>query len=134
MSLAAVRAALETALQTITPALTTHHENVPFTPTPGTPYQSVALLVAQPRNDEVSRSWVEQGLFQITLRYPVGTGPATATARAALIRQTFYRGASFAASGVVVSIVRTPEILPAFVDGDRFALVVRVPFEAPITA
>jgi hypothetical protein len=134
VSLTAVRAALETALQAVTPALVTHHENAGFTPVPGTPYQSVALLVAEPRNNEVSRSWVEQGLFQITLRYPLGEGPAAATARATLIRATFYRGASFTSGSVVVTIPRTPQILPAFIDGDRFALPVRVPFAAPITA
>ncbi|UPT53203.1 hypothetical protein [Synechococcus phage Yong-M4-211] len=92
------------------------------------------LLTAQPRNDEVSRSHVEQGLFQITLRYPQNTGPAAAAARANLIRATFYRGASFTSGSVTVTVNRTPEILPAFTEGDRYVVPVRVPFEAPITA
>ncbi|XAI96965.1 DUF4128 family protein [Synechococcus phage Ssp-JY42] len=134
MSLISIRAALETALDTVNPALATQYENAPFTPTPGTAYQAVNLLTAQPRNDEVSRSHVEQGLFQITLRYPQNTGPAAAAARANLIRATFYRGASFTSGSVTVTVNRTPEILPAFTEGDRYVVPVRVPFEAPITA
>ncbi len=134
MSIVAVRAALETALDGMSPALATQYENAPFTPTPGTAYQAVALLTAQPRNDEVSASHVEQGLFQITLRYPQNTGPAAAAARANLIRATFYRGASFTSGSVTVTVNRTPEILPAFTEGDRYVVPVRVPFEAPITA
>lgn len=134
MTITAVRAALETALAGMTPALATQNENTAFTPTPGTPYQAAVLLTAEPRNDEVSSSWVEQGLFQITLRYPLGTGPADAMARATLIRQTFYRGASFVKDGVTVTVIRTPEILPAYTEGDRYAVPVRVPFSAPITA
>lgn len=134
MSLTAVRAALETALNAMSPALSTQFENAPFTPTPGTAYQVAALLIAQPRNDEVSRNHVEQGLFQITLRYPQNTGPAAAMARADLIRATFYRGASFTSGAVTVTVTRTPEILPAYTEGDRYALPVRVPFAAPITA
>ena len=134
MTITAVRAALETAVNAMTPALETQYENAAFTPTPGTPYQAAALLTAQPRNDEVSASWVEQGLFQITLRYPLNTGPADAAARATLIRQTFRRGASFTKDGVTVTVVRTPEILPAYTEGDRYAVPVRVPFSAPITA
>lgn len=134
MSIVAVRAALETALDGMSPALATQYENAPFTPTPGTAYQAVNLLTAQPRNDEVSRNHVEQGLFQITLRYPQNTGPAAAAARANLIRATFYRGASFTSGAVTVTVNRTPEILPAFTEGDRYVVPVRVPFEAPITA
>lgn len=134
MSVVAVRAALETALDGMTPALATQYENAAFTPTTGTPYQIAALLFAQPRNDEVSASWVEQGLFQITLRYPLNVGPAAAAARANLIRQTFYRGASFTSGSVTVTVARTPEILPAYTESDRYAIPVRVPFSAPITA
>lgn len=133
MSVVAVRAALETALDGMSPALATQYENAPFTPTPGTAYQAVALLTAQPRNDEVSASFVEQGLLQITLRYPLNVGPADAAARANLLRSTFRRGASFTKDGVTVTVTRTPEILPAYTEGDRYALPVRVPFAAPIT-
>lgn len=133
MSIVSVRAALESALDDMSPALTTQYENAPFTPTPGTAYQAATLLTAEPRNDEVSASFVEQGLFQITLRYPLNTGPAAAAARVNMIRTTFRRGATFTKDGVTVTVNRTPEILPAYTEGDRYVVPVRVPFQAPIT-
>jgi hypothetical protein len=54
MSLAQVRAALETALNSISPAIDTAWENAPYTPVDGTPYQQATLLRAQPDN---SRNW-----------------------------------------------------------------------------
>ena len=133
MSSVAVRSALETALAAMTPSVATAYENVAFSPTPGTAYQRVNVLLTTPLNDELSRSYEERGFMQVTLCYPLNVGPGTAATRAELIRSTFYRGRTLSASGVTVLINLTPEILPAFVDGDRFCVPVRVPFKAPIT-
>lgn len=132
MSAAAVRAALEVALAAMSPALATGWENVNFTPTVGTPYQLAFLLRAQPENPEIGRFTVERGIFQVSLYYPLGTGPAAAEARAELIRTTFYRGASFTASGVTTIIERTPEISPGRAEDDRWVIPVRARFFAHI--
>lgn len=129
-----VRAALETALAAMSPALATAYENVAFTPTAGTPHQRVNLLAARPDNREISANFVEQGLFQVTLCYPSGTGPAAAAARAELLRAAFKRGNSFANGGVTVLSTDTPEIMPAYVDGDRYCVPVRVRWMSQITA
>lgn len=134
MSLIAIRAALETALNGMSPALDTAYENAAYTPTPGTPYQAVSLLLAQPIDNEVGRPHVEHGFLQVTLRYPLNAGPADAAARANLIRSTFYRGASFTSGGVTVTVNLTPEILPANTESDRYVVPVRIPFQAPIAA
>ena len=128
MSLVAVRAALETALAAMTPALDTAYENKQHTPVQGTPYQAVYLMPAAPVNPEMGRLTQERGFMQVSLFYPLGTGPAAATARAELIRQTFYRGRSFVASGVTTTIENTPEIAPAMVDDDRYHVPVRIRF------
>lgn len=130
MSLVAVRQALETALAGMSPALATAWENVPYTPVNGTPYQRVYLLAAEPDNPEMGTMATEKGFLQISLFYPLDTGPAAAMARAELIRATFIRGASFAASGVTTTIERTPEIAPAMIEEDRYHLPVRVRFYA----
>lgn len=133
-SISAIRAALETALASMTPPLATAYENAAFTPVQATPYQRVNLLLAEPDNSEIGPHALERGIFQVTLCYPVGAGPAGAQGRAELLRTTFARATSFAASGIAVRITRTPEIAPAQIDGDRYELPVRIRFEAEIPA
>lgn len=128
MSAVKVRQGLEVALNAMSPALSTAWENSPFTPVAGTPYQRVTVLLAQPANPEIGDSYMEQGFMQVDLKYPLNAGPSAATARAELIRTTFYRGASFTASGVVTTIERTPEIMPGRVEEDRFVIPVRIRF------
>lgn len=129
-----IRAALETALAAMSPALSIAYENVTFTPTAGTPYQRAETMFARPNNDEIGPNFVEQGIFQITLCYPTGVGPSAAAARAELIRSTFRRGYSFPTGGVTVLSTDTPEVMPAYVDGDRYCVPVRCRFSAQITA
>ena len=128
-----VRAALETALNTMNPALATSWENVAFAPVPGTPYQEVHLLFASPDNATFGIAHVERGYMQVKLMYPIQIGTSTIAARAELIRTTFARGNSFTSGGVTVIIERTPEVSPGSVDGDRFSVPVKVRFFAQIT-
>lgn len=134
MSALKVRNALETALNAMSPALASAWENSAYIPVAGTPYQRVTLLLAEPVNAEIGRSglYMEQGFMQVDLAYPLNAGAGAATARAELIRSTFYRGASFTASGVTVTIERTPEIMPGRVEEDRFTVPVRIRFYAHI--
>lgn len=132
MSLASIRAALETQLAAITPALATAFENVSFNATVGTPYQRVTLLPAQPVNVEIGPGYTEQGLFAVDLFYPKETGPAAAVARAALIRAAFPFASSLTAGGFTVHIIGTPEIGPARPDEDRFMVPVRIRWQARI--
>lgn len=133
MSAVLVRTALEVALAAMSPAVATAWENEPYTPVVGTPYQRVNLMLAAPDNPEMgSARYTEQGIFQISLAYPLDAGPGAATARAELIRSTFYRGASFVSGAVTVNIEKTPEIAPGRVEEDRFVIPVRVRFFAHI--
>lgn len=134
MSALKVRNALETALNGMSPALATAWENHAYTPVAGTPYQRVTVLLAEPVNAEIGRSglYMEQGFMQVDLAYPLNAGANAATTRAELIRTTFYRGASFTASGVTVTVERTPEIMPGRVDEDRFVVPVRIRFYAHV--
>lgn len=129
-----IRAALETALAAMSPTLTPAYENVAFTPSAGVPYQRVNLLAARPDNREISADYVEQGLFQVTLCYPTGAGPAAAATRAELLRATFRRGATFISGGVVVLVTDTPEVMPAYVDADRYCVPVIIRWMAQVTA
>jgi Bacteriophage related domain of unknown function len=133
MSLPAIRAALETALAGMSPALATAYENVPFEPVQGTPHQRVYVLCTEPAMLEMSGHWHrEQGFMQVTLCYPLGSGPNAATARAELIRSTFYASAEFTSGGIVVRVDGTPEIAPAIIEDDLYTIPVRVRFYAHV--
>ena len=131
MSAVKIKSALEVALNAMT-ALSTNWENTAFIPVAGTAYQQVNILLAEPENIEYGRTHRELGYMQIKLMYPLQVGSVTAITRAELIRSTFYRGASFTASGVTVIIERTPEIGAGSVEGDRWAIPVKIRFFANI--
>ena len=95
----------------MSPALSAAWENAKFSPVTGTAYQSAHLMPAEPDNPVYGDELCRAGIFQITLYYPEGNGPAAAMARAELI-WTFYRGATFTNGGISVIIQRTPEIAP----------------------
>ena len=132
MSIVAIRAALEVALNAMSPALSTAWENVAFAPVPGTPYQEVSAEGAEPENPEWGSRHNEVGELLIELKYPLGVGTATIAARAELIRTTFYRGASFTSGGVTVLVVGTAHVRVGRAEGDRFVIPVAIPFSAQI--
>lgn len=133
MSLVKIRAALETALNGMSPSLATAWENVAFVPpAPSVAYQRAFLLPATPLNSAWGPSHQELGIFQVTLCYPPQTGAGASSARAELIRTTFRRGISFLNSGVTVTILKTPEVGSGTFDGDRFTVPVKIRYMAQV--
>ena len=124
MSISAIRSTLESALDGMVLGLATAWQNVPFTPVAGIPYQRATLLLAEPDNREFGASFQEQGFLQVDLCYPQSVGSNAVEARAELLRTTFKRGTTIGS----ISIDATPEIKPAYNDGDRYVLPVRIRF------
>lgn len=134
MSVISIRAALETALAAIEPAIDTDYENNGYIVKPGIPYQIVNLLFGEPENPEISKKFVqEKGVFQVTLRYPLSTGSADAAERAELIKTMFEAPATFTAGGISVTVERTPWVGPGSRDGDRWQVPVRIRFYSNIS-
>jgi len=133
VSVAVIRALLETALATALPAFPLAYENVPFVPVQGTPYGEVYLLPIEPENIEMGPAHIQRGLFQVNLFYPLGEGSGAATAKAETIRAAFAYAATFVSGAVNVLVTRTPEIGQARPDADYFMVPVRVRFEARIS-
>lgn len=128
-----IRIALESKLNGITPAISTAWENVAFTPVTGTAYQACYTLRAEPDNATIGDGYYrERGIFQVNLFYPVGAGPATAEARAALVRAAFSRGTTLTSGTVSVQITATPEIGAGRADGDRWMIPIKVRWSAGI--
>lgn len=132
MSTVKIRAALETALNGMSPALATAWENTAFTPAAGTPYQQVNMLFAVPSNNEIGSRYQQSGYMQVKLMYPPQIGTAAVGARAELIRATFRRGVTFVNGGVTTMITDTPEVSPGTSDSDRFSLILKIRFIAQI--
>jgi len=133
MSIISIRAALETKLNGITPAISIAWENVPFTPVAGTPYAQIYLMPASPDNPTLGDGFYrERGILQISLMYPLQAGPLTAETKAEAIRTAFKRGTTMTSGSVTVVVDRTPEIGQGRVDGDRWAVPVRVRYSAGI--
>lgn len=134
MSLPLIRKALEQALDAMTPALPIVWQNVDFEPPGQAPYQQADLLMGEPGNDEYGRGSMQQGYLQVTLAYLIGKGPGDADARAQAIVEAFYRGRTLVASTVIVTITRTPHVMPGYRDGDRWRVPVRIRFHCQIAA
>ncbi len=134
MSQIAIRAALEKAVKAVTPPLKTVLENDPtYVPVKGVPHQAVHVLFAEPANEESGAAYVERGFMQAMLLYPAdGSGWGDAIEQAEAIRAAFPRSRAIQGAGVVVVVVRTPEIAPGQPDGDRYAVPVRIRFEAQV--
>lgn len=126
MSAVAIRAAFEQRLA-LMPALATAYENVDYVPIAGTPYQRVNLIPATPDNQSMGQTYYQElGLLQVTLFYPMNKGANAAQARAELIKTHFKRSTSMTQSGLIVQVTKTPTISPAFFDGDRYCIAVRI--------
>lgn len=133
MSIIKIRAALETALNGMSPALATAWQNTPYTPIVGTPYQRVNLLTAEPDNRVFGASYTEAGYMQVDLCYSQSVGAGAVDQRFELIRNTFKRGTALFNGGITVTISTTPELAPAYLDGDRFVRPVKIRFHAYIS-
>jgi hypothetical protein len=133
MSIVLVRSALQAKLEGMSPALATAWENVDYVPVIGTPYQAAYVMQAEPDNPTMGDDYYrEQGIFQVSLFYPIQVGTSVAEARADLIQATFKRGLSMTSGAVTVRINKTPEISPGRVDGDRWHIPIKIPWFAGI--
>jgi hypothetical protein len=133
MSIVSIRAALQTKLNAMTPALGTAWENTPYTPVEGTPYQAAYVMPASPENPTMGDGFFRMvGIFQINLYYPLQAGTATAEARAELIKSTFERGTSMTSGSVTVVVNRTPGISQGRVDGNRWMTPIKIRWYADI--
>ena len=134
MSLTIIRAALENKLALLTPGFATAYENNPFTPVNGTPYQRVNLIPANPDNSMAgSKTYLEIGIFQVMLCYPIRYGTVAASTQAEAVRTHFKRGTSLVESGLTVLVTQTPRVSPAMVEGDRYCIAVSVTYQTQIS-
>jgi hypothetical protein len=100
----------------------------------GQPYQKAHLLPAEPGGREIGPNYLEQGIFQVSLFFPLLQSPAGSDAQPALIRTAFRRGTSLSSGGVTTNILDWPAKAPGYEDGDRWVVPVSIPYRAQVTA
>jgi hypothetical protein len=128
-----IRSALETRLNSLSPAISTAWENVEFLPVVGTPWQRVNILWAAPENTTLGCARrFERGIFQITLHYPMNKGASEIDDRANLLVAHFYRGLAMTNDGQTVRITSTPSRKILGDDGKFFKMVVSINFNAEV--
>jgi len=133
MSYAIIRKLLETQINSVSAGFSTAWENVPFTPTSGTPYQAITLLPARTEGPTFGSNFKrETGILQASLYYPGNQGSQAAYARAGVLIGAFIRGSTFSQGAIKIIIDEHPYIGPALNNGSWFMVPVSIPFIADI--
>lgn len=133
MSSAVIRSLLETAVANMSSPISIAPENVEFNPAPDVPYMALTLLLATPENPTLEPGFHrENGIFQISLKYPRGGGSGLCQSKAEAVRAVFPRGRSLTSGQITVTVSGTPEIAPGRTDGDRYVVPVKVRFFANV--
>ncbi len=131
MSIATIRAALESRLNGIANALPTAWENTDYAPTIGTPWQRVRLLPNEPRDLAVTSDIVEsRGLLEVLLFYPPGGGTAAAAARAQAIADRFAPVQTLTSGSTAVQILNTASIGAGFRADEWFCVPITIPWRS----
>lgn len=106
-------------------------ENTAFEPKPGIPYQRIHHLINTPRDLTIERDLVQdRGIFQVSLFYGLDTGRVAAMTRAMQIRVHFRPVQYLEEGGTTVELNDTPSISSGAPDGDRWRVVVSVPWSS----
>ena len=125
------RLAFEEAINAINPTIATAYENVSFTPSSGVPYQELYDIPASNNHLFIDNSEFEGlGIFQITLKYPSGTGMKTVSNRAELYVSSFPCGRKLTKNGDTITVIQTPQINVLGVDGDRYSVAVSINYKS----
>ena len=133
MSIEKIRAALEIAVDGITPVLPTAWQNDSFDPIKGVAWQRVTILTGRPENQVTDASYKENGILRISLFYPLRIGSALASQRIDLIRSVFPRDTKLVKDNVTVTTVGTPEKTSEQVETDWHSVVIDIRFYSEIS-
>ena len=130
MTIALIRAALETRLLALSPALPTALENALIDPA-GAAHQRAYLLpntTKTPGFDLITKH--EKGIFQVSVCYPLHQGSGACAARAELIRAQFNAGLRLTQGGITVLIYEWPSIGRAMPEDAYFVIPVSISYRS----
>lgn len=130
MTISKIRAALETRLSLLSPALPTSFENG-MLDAAGQPHHRVYLMpnkTATPGFDLVTKH--EKGIYQVSVAYPINEGTTLGGARAELVRAHFPAGLKLTSGGVMTLIYEWPSIATGMPDGIFYVIPVSISYRA----
>ncbi len=134
MSIIAAQTAIRRRLATLTPALPTALEGVPFNAPTGM-YQRLQFVINPPTDPTFGNYYHRENIqVQIFVADKLDVGTAGAITRAQVLRDWFYKGLTLTESGVRMHVLRTPQIAGATVAGDRVIVPVLIPLTVEIYA
>jgi hypothetical protein len=109
----------------------TAYENAPFNPVNGMAYAAVSMLENDISGLDLADRNVTDGVFQIILRYPVGTGDGAITSKVQDIFNHFRIGSriSFGGQSAVIERQRTQ---PGVAEAGWYVLVVTLEYRAKL--
>lgn len=125
-----IRSALETRLASVSGSPQIGWDNTEFEPPAG----EVILLAHLLRGETVSRTLgtpeltMEQGIFQVSVLAPRGSGSKSAEDVADAVREHFPKGLSLSSGGLSVRIARRGSVTPARQDGAWHRIDVSIPY------
>jgi len=107
------------------------HENIPYQPTAGTAYAQVRVLQNDRTGYTLADRDITDGVFQIILRYPAGTGAVAAKQKADEIFTDFPIGSQVEYGGQAATITRHRR-QPGAVEDAWFVLVLTLDYRAKL--
>lgn len=109
------------------------YEGVPFSPVLQTPYVAFALIPTQERPSSLGPGGLtlKQGLFQISLFYPAGSGTGAAESAADAVKAAFTPGLSLTQNSNFVRI-KYRERAPAKISADWIMVAVTVAWDTHV--
>lgn len=124
MSQFEIRKALSDKLFDLDPFFDTAEVNVKFNPKQDTPYQRYRLIPSNVENPTYGDNFHrENGIFEVTLCYPLYQGEGAIMQKADEVKAHFKRGQSVQSNSITTTIRTTPSIGGAFIDGDRYCVI-----------
>lgn len=120
-------------INTVTLKIDSVYENKSYTPINDVPFQELYILPSDNTSEYINETTYNmEGLFQISLNYPVNQGRTAATDRATLYMNLFPKNTKLTYDGLLVRQVGIPQVANLGVVGDRYKIVLRVQFLAVI--
>lgn len=130
MTVATIRAALESRLNGMASPLPTAWDAMHYTPSVGTPWQRVRLLMNQPVDHAVTADLVQyRGILEVMLFYPTGNGTSAIAAKAQAIADRFAPVQTLTSGSTRVEITQTARIGSGLaMDDGWYAMGVSIPW------
>lgn len=106
-------------LDTLSPALPTAYEGLSFTPTTST-YQRLQFKINSPDDPVLGTGYSRERIeMQIFVNAPTNKGTGEVLARAELLRTHFKKGLTIPEDGILIHVLKTPQISGTIAVGDR---------------